>query len=312
MEMLIEVDAEVYRRIFPSSPHPFISEPFIELNKGKAEKILRLVEDRKKPGMGLIAGVREKTLYSPFSAPFGGFHFRKSILYSSEIDGFLSFLKEYIITHGLDGIELTLPPDLYQSTINAKAVNSLIRMGFRNHIPDITSWIKLEEFQGSFSHRGSNESYRKALRNGLSFRNTTDSNERKEVYDLIARNRARFGRPIFMTFDDVLNASELWRTDFFVVTAADHSILASGIFYRSFRDIIYALFWGDNEKGRNLNAMDFLSYKLWSFYKDLGYKYIDLGISTESGIPNNGLLRFKENHNAVSSIRHTFSWRTDH
>jgi hypothetical protein len=53
--------------------------------------------------------------------------------------------------------------------------------------------------------------------------------------------------------------------------------------------------------------MDFLVLQLWSHYKALGYRYIDLGISTESGVPNEGLLRFKETHECVSSLRHTLT-----
>jgi len=54
--------------------------------------------------------------------------------------------------------------------------------------------------------------------------------------------------------------------------------------------------------------MDFLLFNLWSYYKEVGFELIDLGISTEAGLPNEGLLRFKETHGSVSSIRNTFTW----
>ena len=78
--------------------------------------------------------------------------------------------------------------------------------------------------------------------------------------------------------------------------------------YRCHPEIVYALFWGDNEAGRPLRAMDFQAMHLWMHYKKAGYRFLDLGISTESGIPNEGLLRFKESHNAETSIRYKFSW----
>ncbi|MCB0806728.1 MAG: hypothetical protein KDC05_13095, partial [Bacteroidales bacterium] len=71
--------------------------------------------------------------------------------------------------------------------------------------------------------------------------------------------------------------------------------------------ITYAVFWGDSENGRPLRAMDFMLFNLWNHYKDRKFKYIDLGISTESGIPNSGLLRFKETHDCTSSLRFSFS-----
>lgn len=306
--MLIEIDSKKYTWFFPSDPHPFISEPFIELNQLKADRIVRLVEDKDKPGIGFVAGIRDEMIRSPFSAPFGGFHYKHENMYASDVDAFVSALKDYVVSEGLKGIELTLPPDIYHSTFNAKCVSSLFRSGFRTDVPDVTSWIGLENFQGSFSHRNSREYYKQALRNGLIFEMVTKPEDKMEVYELISSNRARYGRPIYMSFDDVNNVSALWPTDFFKVSSPDHEIVASGIFYRSHPDIVYALFWGDNESGRPLRAMDFLAFNLWTYYKELGFNYIDLGISCESGIPNDGLLRFKESHNGTSSLRYRFFW----
>lgn len=111
-----------------------------------------------------------------------------------------------------------------------------------------------------------------------------------------------------MTFEDILNMGSLWPVDYFKVLSEDGALVASAIFYRSHPDICYAVFWGDNEEGRPLRAMDYLAFELWSYYKALGYKYIDLGISTENGNPNEGLLRFKESHESASSLRYRFVW----
>ena len=309
--MLIDVDLKDFGSCFPVDPHPFVSEPFIELNKGKTERIFRLVDNSEKPGMGLLAGFKGGILKSPFSAPFGGFHFRKENMYISEIDNYIDSLKEYIISEGLKGIEITLPPDIYHSTFNAKTINSLIRHKFRQTLPEITNWVNLQQFSGNFIQRNSREYYRQAVRNNLSFSLASGNEDKKAIYDLIHQNRLKFDRPIFMTLKDILDTANLWPVDFFKVTGQDESLLSSAIFYRSHPDICHAVFWGDNDKGRPLRAMDYLIYNLWSYYKGLGYKYIDLGISTEDGNPNEGLLRFKESHEAISSLRYTFTWQNN-
>jgi hypothetical protein len=306
--MLVEIDSSTYRLCFAENPHPFISEPFIELNKGKTEKIIRLVSDKQKPEIGFIAGLRSGILLSPFSAPFGGFHFRNEKVYISEIDNFLFEIKEYIVLQGLKGIEIVLPPDIYHSTFNAKTINSLYRNGFSTVIPEITGWVNLQKFDGEFSQKNSREYYRQALRNKLTFCEVSYEEEKREAFDLICENRAKFGRPIFMTFKDIIDTSSLWPVDFFKVFSEDHTILASAIFYRNHPDICYAVFWGDNETGRPLRAMDYMVFNLWKYYKNLEMKYIDLGISTEAGNPNEGLLRFKETHESFSSLRYKFSW----
>lgn len=306
--MLIEVDSERYRKLFPLDSHPFVSQSFIELNKHKADRIVHLIDGADKPEIGLIAGVRDRVLNSPFSAPFGGFHFRKEIMYINEIDCFLDSLKTLVSSSGYKGIELILPPDIYHPSFNAKTISSLFRNDFKLLTLDITNWVDLENFSGSFRQKNSREYYRQAIRNGLSFDFVSRVDEKKEAYSLISENRAKFGRPIFMSFNDIQEAAKLWPVDFFKVRNTDGIMVASAIFYRSHPEICYAVFWGDNETGRPLRAMDFLSFNLWTYYKDLGYKYIDLGISTERGIPNEGLLRFKESHDSVSSLRYKFSY----
>jgi hypothetical protein len=308
--MLIEVNSKTYSQYFPVNPHPFLSEPFIELNKGKTERVIRLIPDTHKAVIGLIAGIKNGVLQSPFSAPFGGFHFRNEIIYISEIDSFLFSLQSYIVSQGLKGVEIIIPPDIYHLTINAKTVNSLIRNGFQSKVPEITSWINLLQFNGTFSQKNSREYYRQAVRNGLSFDLVDKIGEKEEIYDLICQNRAKFGRPIFMSFKDILDTSNLWPVDFFKISTVDQKIIASAIFYQSHPDICYAVFWGDSEAGRPMRAMDYLAFNLWSYYKNLGFKYIDLGVSTESGNPNEGLLRFKESHEATSSLRYKFFWQT--
>ena len=306
--MLIEVDKITYGRYFPVSPHPFISESFIELNSGKTDKIVRLVEDVEEPVIGLVAGIKDGVLQSPFSAPFGGFHFRKENIYISEIDRFTDSLRSYLVSGKLKGMELILPPDIYHLSFNAKIINSLIRLGFRFLVPEITNWVDLQKFRETFSQKNSREYYRQAVRNNLVFSVTSIDEDKREIYNLICQNRAKFDRPIFMTLENILSTGNLWPVDFFRVNSADHSLVASAIFYRTFQGICYAVFWGDNDAGRPLRAMDYLIFNLYSYYKNLGFKYLDLGISTESGSPNEGLLRFKESHEATSSLRYKFVW----
>lgn len=306
--MLIEVPATQFRHHFPSDPHPFISERFLELNVCKVDRIVRLIEEKDKPSMGLAAGLKDGKLKSHFSAPFGGFHFKNESIYSSGIDDFINALKEYAQKQQISEISITLPPFLYGMSFNSKAVNSFIRCGFSMSLPDLTNWVELTDFNGRFSHRNSREYYQQALRNNLIFMRLEDKNQQIAAFDLICQNRAQFGRPIYMTYNDIMNVGDLWPVDFFGVYNQAKEMVASAVFYRFESKIAYAVFWGDNESGRPLRAMDLLVIQLWSHYKSDGFRIIDLGISTESGIPNEGLLRFKETHECKTSLKYTFTW----
>lgn len=308
--MLIEVDQKEFKNRFVNQTNPFITSAFLELNKNKVEKLVYLIENKKKRiDLGIIAGIKNGVLMAPFSAPFGGFYFRHDNVKVNEINIFLDLLKNYVINEQLSKFSLTLSPDIYNPSFNAKMINALIRNEFSMGIPEITNWVDLKQFSGIFSDSNTRTNYGKAVRNKLEFVPISEVDYKKQSFDLICENRRNFGRPIYMTFDDILATENLWPIDFFRVHDSENNLLASAIFYRSHAKIIYGAFWGDNELGRRLKAMDFLALNLWNHYKNLHYNFVDFGISTESGIPNEGLLRFKEAHNSLSSLRFSFEWK---
>ncbi len=135
--------------------------------------------------IGLIAGIKNGVLQSPFSAPFGGFHFRNEIIYTGELDNYLISLKEYIKSNRLKGIEITLPPDIYHLTFNAKIVNSLFRNGFQIKLLDITNWVNLHEFNGAFILKSSKKYYNQAVRHNLTFEIASLEEDKRSVFDLI-------------------------------------------------------------------------------------------------------------------------------
>jgi hypothetical protein len=256
-----------------------------------------------------VGGIRNAILISPFSAPYGGFHYKsENNIYPHAIESFLTELKEYAQKESLAGIVITLPPDIYCQSSNAKVVNAFIRLGFKMSVPDITNWVELKHFNEVYTHAASRTYYNQAVKKGLEFHLVSTIEESELIYDLIVENRARMGRPIHMTFNNIMETARLFTTDIFKVVNNAGEIIAGAIFYRAHKNIAFAVFWGDAIEGRSVRAMDFLVLNLWSFYKKKGFDYIDLGKSTEAGIPNEGLLRFKETHESTSSLKYTFSW----
>jgi hypothetical protein len=306
--MLIETTEKEFKHRFDTDPHPFISEGFLKLNAGKVDRIVRLIEDSQKVNLGLVAGIKDNIFNTSFSSPFGGFHYRNENQYIGTIEEFLGLLCDYFKYNGIEKAHISLPPAIYQESMNAKLVNAMLRTDFRMDLPGITNWIELDKFEGKFMHRSSREYYKQALKNELTFEVLNDLPAKESAYDLIKKNRERFNRPIYMQLDDILDTGKLWPVDFFGVYNTKNELVSSAIFYHFPKNIAYAVFWGDNETGRPLRAMDFLIFNLIENFKSAGFKYIDLGISTESGVPNEGLLRFKETHESISSLRYSFTW----
>ena len=307
--MLVEIGGIEFGKKFAIEENPFLSVSFLKLNENKVDRLLFLVSNsRGESKMGIAVGLKDGQLLSPFSAPFGGFHFKKSNILIEEIDIFLDELKIYIKENHLIGFRIILPPNLYNVSLNAKMVNSLTRNNFKIQIPDLINFIALQDFTGQFPDRNARTNLNKAIKNELNFKPLESMVEKRQAYDIIKENRERLDRKINMSFEDLNRITSIWPVDFFLVFDQNGTPIAAAIFYRAHPKVIYAVFWGDSEKGRELKAMDFLSYSLFQFYKKLNYKFIDLGTSSEKGIPNSGLLRFKERHGCFTDLRHSFVW----
>ena len=306
--MLIEISSKLFKHLLPNDPHPFISEKFLILNKGKVDKIVHLVEDQPKVHIGLVAGIKDGFFNTSFSSPFGGFHYRRESVQVSAIEQFLEQLINYFEENKINKANLSLPPSLYQESFNAKIINAMIRFGFSMQLPEITGWVDLDNFNSRFTTKSSREFYNQAVRNKLQFNVLDETDARREAYELIKQNRARYKRPIYMDFEDVLSTGKLWPVDFFGVTSEHGKLISAMILYRFPNKIVYAVLSGDTEEGRPLRAVDFMFFNIFDHYKADGFRYIDVGTSTESGVPNGGLLRFKEEREAVSSLRFSFTW----
>lgn len=305
--MLIEVNDKTYRRQFLNDPIPYISKPYIELVQGKVDRVVNLMEDNEKVCIGLVAGIKNDVLLSPFSAPFGGFHFRHNNIFISEIDHFINQLVDYASLQHIEKIKLSLPPDIYHHSFNTKMANALLRNGFSMDLPEITNWINLHQFKGEFSCRNARQNYNKSLQYNLSFHLTHDPDEKEEIYRVIYENRKKLGRPIYVTLDDLHSISKMWPVDFFQVSNPKGQAIAGAIFYRGHEKIVQGIFWGDSEHGRCFRAMDFCAFNLWKHYKALNYDIIDLGASSLCGEPSDGLIRFKEDHDCTSALRLCFN-----
>ena len=309
--MLTDISKKQYRKHFPSDPHPYISDGFLGLVENKAERMLRLVEANGDVLLGIIAGVKDNGVYSPFSAPFGGFHYSHEELFYADIFSFLIHLQEFIVEQKFNQITITLPPNVYQHCIHAKLVNAFIRVGFKMDTPEIGNWANLKDFNGTWAKNRVDQNCRKAIKNNLTFSHATNEESMREAFDIILENRARQERAIHMTFSDLLEVNKVIPVDFFLVKKGEKDNVGAGVFYRGHEKIIQGIFMGDDLENRALGTMNFMMMNLYNFYKNRHYEFIDFGRSSENGMPSEGLIRFKEIHNCVSSLRYTFSWSPD-
>ncbi len=308
--MIIDIANKIYWNHFTNSSNPYISEWFVDLVKGKVEKVLLLMDEADK-SIGLVAGLKDGIIQSPFSAPFGGLHYSHEHLMYDTIYNFILKLKEYVEINNHRGVNIILPPDIYQTNMNAKFVNAFIRAGYKMNIPNIINWLNLSSFDGTWVYNKVTNRCKKAIKSELQFKKASNEKEITDTFELIKQNRIGQGREIHMTLHDLMEVSNKIPVDFFQVNEKDNTIVGAGVLYRGNEKIIQAIFMGDDLNKRDLGAIDFLYMNIYSHYKNMNYKYIDFGTSSLDGEPNIGLLRFKEIHNCETSIQLSFTWTSE-
>jgi hypothetical protein len=66
------------------------------------------------------------------------------------------------------------------------------------------------------------------------------------------------------------------------------------------------IYWGDINGYSELRPMNYLSYKVFEHYHNSDIRIVDIGPSSEQGVPSYGLCNFKESIGCVTTLKPTF------
>ncbi len=302
-----QVTGKEYALHFPVHDHVFNSVEFNELNRNKCNRILYLVYHEKKYKIGLIAGVIKEELLSPFSAPHGGFSTNRSDIKLQYFENFVNQLVELSVHDNIKSIRFILPPFFYNENNVTKTHYALISNGFSHLYYNINHHFyfeSLNKFTDQGIDRETRRNIRKAIDLGLTFNQVTENELKYVAYTIIKANKELKGRPLHLSFEQLQETERFIPVDYFLVCCKDIAI-ASAIVYHVSRSIVQFIYWGDLREYTEYKPMSFLAYHLFRHYTQNNIKYLDLGISSENGLPNYGLCNFKEDFGCTASIKHT-------
>ena len=293
----------------------FNSPQFNHLDKYKADEVKYLLFNAKgKNKFAFCIGVRGNEVYAPFSAPCSTvvpLHNKYSLeSLESAIVAFDDWQKKL----GYNKVRLILPPDFYNYKVVTAMQNILLRYGYSIMCHDINYALNLEqlsrcEYSAGLPNNG-RKNLRIALESNLQFFKCQDINDKEEAYNIIKINRQRRGFPLRMTWEQVSETIKIVNHDMFIVKK-DGIGIASALVYQVTEDICSVVYWGDIEGVSTVKPINFLAYQLIQYYTKKGIKILDIGISTEDGIPNYGLCDFKESIGCFLSSKIIFTEYND-
>lgn len=303
---IVELSAKEYGQIFDKPYHVYNGVAFNQLNAPKAEQVCYLAFKDSKWRLGLIAGINQGQLLSPFSAPFGGFQYLQTDVKIAHVEESIRQLDQWATGKGLHTVKIVLPPDAYHETFIVKQFNALLRAGYQLAYADINYQFPLagntplDRFWSSAKYH-----YRKSMACGLTFRELS-LQDLPTAYEIIAANRANKGFPLRMSLEQLQQTSNVVRMDVFAVYLAEQPI-AAAIVYRVADQSAQVVYWGDLTGYSECRPMHFMANNVFTFYGSQSFRMTDTGTATEYGTPNHGLCEFKESIGCAMSNRFTFA-----
>jgi hypothetical protein len=303
---IVSVEKNNFFSRYSRVPHVFLSQEHLEIHLHQDNKCLYLVDSNS--GLGVFLKMSGESARSPYAAPFGGFFSKDERTDCTLISQFIKNLTTYLLSIGLKDLRVSLPPSIYAVNTTTKVINSLMNGNYKiKFIPEINSHISLNYYDKSDCPKNIKETIRKTFRSNLKIEEVYEDSEKLIAYKIVEENRRSKLRKMSISYSHLRQLDKVCKSRYFMVKNNEGESIASAITFTSSPKIIYAQFWGDSLLGRSLNAMDFLTVSLVDIFKTEGWSTFDLGVSTEDGVPNSGLLRFKESHLFTSTIKFNIS-----
>lgn len=293
-----EVTAEEYRQLFPKPQVVYNSVEFTTLNADKADRIVRAVAetDDGRAIVGLTAGERGGELFAPFSAPFASLDFNREHRTSTVLEAAEAFCAAY------PGMQLTLPPAPYSTSMNAKTLMAFLAVGAKQICLDWNYHIDLTRSYEILLTSPARKKLHQAERSGFRL----EECEPLRAYDIIRRNRESKGYALRMSAEQVLATTRPRgpvKADFMVLTDGGGNDAAAAMVYHVAEGIAQVIYWGDIAQSFCRNAMNLLAARVCARYAALGLRTLDIGPSGADGYPNIGLSDFKDSIGCICTPR---------
>lgn len=294
-----------YHSAFPKGRFPYGTKAFSDVNAAKVEAVRHFIsyDEKGSPRLGIILGMREGRWTAPFSAPFAEIAYNKP----QSLERIYDFISE--LTDTLQGapLRVTLPPAFYDPQMMPALHGVLANFAsktiwdYNYHLPVANA----SDFAGSIS-RAARKNLKQARSHNFTFTPTDDIDR---AYAVIEANRRSHGYPLAMSLEQVKQTVAPGpggvEADFFILSAGTADV-AAAMAYRVTPDIAQVIYWGDAPGHSGERPMNILPAFMLRHYRDAGVRILDIGPASTSGIPNQGLCRFKESIGCILSLKPTF------
>lgn len=306
---IIEITAQEYEKTVGQDIPVFSRKDFLELNSKKVDKIYYLVGKDSKRRFAFAVGSKNNEWLAPFSAPFSNIVLLKKNITIDQIWSFIIALNLFAKAENAQSINICLPANTYNEQTNVRLINALLGNGYKMLYCDVNyslnlNNICLDNYATSINQKA-RRNLKIALNNNLQLIHCDSFEDKSKAYDIIKKNREYRGFPLRMTKAQLMETIQIVDHDFFIVKV-NNTELAAAVVYHTMSDVAQVVYWGNLPETERYKPINYLAFKLIEFYKKQDFKLLDIGTSTEEGIPNYGLCTFKESVGCNASMKARF------
>lgn len=243
--------------------------------------------------------IQDKAISIPRS-PFGSF-VRRNIS-DGRFDQFHS-LEAELQKRGVKEIEIHHPSQIYGEFIPQHIIEE---SGFKSIYVDINQHIDVSQDWEASIHNMQKRKLESLKKEGFEFRKM-EADEFETAHQFLSVCRQAQGLQINISWEQLNTLTQrLPNTyDCFGVFREDR-ISALCIAVCASKDVVYYYLPATSPMFRDKSPMVLLIAGMVSYYRNEGFKYFDLGVSSLKGIPQETLRIFKERMGAIETAKPTF------
>jgi hypothetical protein len=237
-------------------------------------------------------------------SPFGGFVANKNVS-KEDIEGIVKEFTDWAFAKGIASVVIRCFPEVYDEQLSKLINEALLNSGFTSWHQDVTQVLEISGRELKMNvHR--QRRLRKCQAEGYVFKRL-DPSFLPEAYERITESRKDKGYPITMSLAELEKMFNLFPQHYFLFGVMDQSkLIATCVVIKVSDQILSGFYIGDALAYRQMSPVTMLINGLYDFASQNNYQLIDLGISTDKGVLNEGLYAFKKSLGCIDSYKLTF------
>jgi hypothetical protein len=308
MKIIVEELAVFMKKKQPSYRYPsfLFHNPFHVLLQNGSEVYVCYIENKNSIEGRVYVFLDKGEAKSPYKMAFGGFEFSEHLPYK-QIDEWVEFLMDFCKKKLSKSLQITSYPFSYAPEQSHILTQIFLHKGFEIIQSEITHYLPItnnpfiEQLHPSEKRR-----LQKCKKANFRFE-LLENYQISEVHQFIQACRERKNFPMSMTLEALSQTIQAFPEQYLVFAVKDKDkIVALTVAIVINANILYNFYPADSPDCLSFSPTVMLIEGLYEFCQKENFTLLDLGISTDKGLANEGLIRFKKNLGAKSALKLSF------